>query len=126
LQVDPRAEGNLSKILQGTLDAISDGIQIIDADWRYVYLNATACRHGRRDRDELVGRSMMECYPGIERTPMFGVLTACMNDRTARVLDNEFLLRGRDARAVRAARRAVPAGHLRSVGRHHGASAPRG
>ena len=90
MQVDPRADSNLSSILQTTLDAISDGIQIIDSDWRYVYLNATACRHGRRPRDELVGRSMMECYPGIDETPLFAVLTACMKDRTARVLDNEF------------------------------------
>jgi signal transduction histidine kinase/DNA-binding response OmpR family regulator len=84
-------EPGLSRILQGTLDAISDGIQIVASDWRYLYLNETACRHGRRGRDQLVGRTMMECYPGIDQTPMFGVLSACMKDRSTRHIDNEFV-----------------------------------
>jgi signal transduction histidine kinase/DNA-binding response OmpR family regulator len=83
-------DAELSGILRGTLDAISDGIQIIDRDWRYLYLNEAASRHGRGNRADLIGRTMMECYPGIEKTPMFGVLAACMKDGSARRLDNEF------------------------------------
>jgi signal transduction histidine kinase/DNA-binding response OmpR family regulator len=77
-------------ILSETLDTITDGVQIISPDWRYLYVNAAACRHGRRAREELVGRKMLECYPGIEATPMFAVLTSCMEDRKPRLLDNAF------------------------------------
>jgi signal transduction histidine kinase/DNA-binding response OmpR family regulator len=90
LKINTQDDLDLSRILQRTLDAISDGIQIIGSDWRYLYLNETACRHGRQSREQLLGRSMMECYPGIDQTPMFGVLAACMKDRTTHQLDNEF------------------------------------
>jgi signal transduction histidine kinase/CheY-like chemotaxis protein len=90
LKVNTQDDADLFRILQSSLDAISDGIQIIGSDWRYLYLNETACSHGRRTREELLGRTMTECYPGIDQTPMFGVLTACMKDRTTRNLDNEF------------------------------------
>ena len=76
--------------LVGVLDAILEGFQIVGPDWRYLHLNETAARHGRRPREELLGRTMMECYPGIERTPLFAALQHCMATRTARVMENEF------------------------------------
>jgi signal transduction histidine kinase/FixJ family two-component response regulator len=83
--------GSFSKgIVDGTLDAISDGVQIVSPEWRYLYVNEAACRHGRRRRDELLGRTMMECYPGIDETRMFRILSACMQDRTSRSFDNAF------------------------------------
>ena len=75
--------GSFSRgIVDGTLDAISDGVQIVSPEWRYLYVNEAACRHGRRRRDELLGRTMMDCYPGIDETRMFRILSACMQDRT--------------------------------------------
>lgn len=53
------------------IDALREGLQVIDREWRYVYLNAAASAHGRRPREELLGRTMMECYPGIETTELF-------------------------------------------------------
>ena len=35
-----------------------------------------AARHGGHAPTDLVGRTMMECYPGIEATPIFEVMTA--------------------------------------------------
>ncbi len=31
-----------------TLDTMLEGCQIIDRDWRYVYINEAAARHGRQ------------------------------------------------------------------------------
>jgi light-regulated signal transduction histidine kinase (bacteriophytochrome) len=41
-------------------------------------------------KEELLGRAMMECYPGIEKTPMFAVLRTCMEERTPQRVENEF------------------------------------
>ncbi|HET6283479.1 MAG TPA: PAS domain-containing protein, partial [Polyangia bacterium] len=83
-------EPHLSSVLSVTLDSISDGVQIIGFDWRYLYVNEAACRHGKRSREDLLGRVMFEVYAGIDETPMYRVLQSCMRDRTARQLDNEF------------------------------------
>ncbi|KAB2892394.1 MAG: PAS domain-containing protein [Kofleriaceae bacterium] len=76
--------------LGSTLDALAEGLQILSPEWRYLYVNDAAARHGRRPRKELVGNTMMACYPGIETTEIFATLTACMNDRVPANLDNEF------------------------------------
>lgn len=57
-----------------TLDNLLEGCQIIGFDWRYLYVNDAAARHGRLTKDELLGFTMMERYPGIEKTEMFAVL----------------------------------------------------
>jgi PAS domain-containing protein len=57
--------------LGNALDAMREGLQVIDRQWRYVYLNNAAAVHGQRPREELVGRTMMECYPGIDETDVF-------------------------------------------------------
>ena len=81
---------DISRILTASLDAISEGVQIIGFDWRYLYLNEAACRQGRRARAELLGCRMHEAYPGIDETLMFRDLEVCMRDRVSRRLTNEF------------------------------------
>jgi two-component system cell cycle sensor histidine kinase/response regulator CckA len=76
--------------LRVSVDHLLEGIQVIDAQWRYVYVNATAAAHGQRSVDELVGRTMMECYPGIETTDLFAVLRRVMESRQRETLRNEF------------------------------------
>jgi PAS domain S-box-containing protein len=73
-----------------TLAALRLGFQVIDFNWRYVYINPAAAAHGRRKVGELTGRTMMEMYPGIEQTEMFRRLKRCMEHRTTDVLDNQF------------------------------------
>ena len=53
-------------------------------------MNDAVCRHGRRSRDELLGRTMQECYPGIEETDMFRSLQRCMAERRPMEFENEF------------------------------------
>jgi PAS domain S-box-containing protein len=73
-----------------TLDSMLEGCQIIDFGWRYLYINDSVARHGQRARAELLGRTMMEVYPGIEETSMFDVLRQCMTERTPQRLENLF------------------------------------
>jgi PAS domain S-box-containing protein len=74
-----------------TLDSMLEGCQIIGADWRYVYLNDIAAEHGRRPKEELIGRTMMEAYPGIEKTEMFKHLKRCLEKRVSHRMENEFI-----------------------------------
>ncbi len=72
------------------LDSLQEGIQIIDYQWRYVYVNAVMQQQGKTRREELIGRTMMDAYAGIELTPLFEVLKACMHDREPRRIENQF------------------------------------
>src|SRR5688572_16575044 len=76
--------------LAPVLDALREGIQIIDREWRYAYLNKAAAAHGRDDRARLLGRTMMECYPGIEGTEVFGLLRRSMDERVSGSMRNDF------------------------------------
>jgi PAS domain S-box-containing protein len=76
--------------LQVSLDSVIEGYQIIDSDWRYAYLNEAAARQGRRTREELLGKTMMEVYPGIEQTTLFSHLRSCMTNRVSHSMENEF------------------------------------
>ncbi len=77
--------------LPATLDALQEGIQVIDRDWRYVYVNDAVCRHGKRAREELLGHRMMAVYPGIDQTEMFRALRVSMDERRPLEMTNEFV-----------------------------------
>ncbi len=76
--------------LQLSLDYMIEGCQIIDYDWRYVYVNGAAAEQGRKTKEELLGFTMMQVYQGIEKTEMFSHLRNCMINRLPNQLDNEF------------------------------------
>ncbi|HEX5053004.1 MAG TPA: response regulator [Planctomycetota bacterium] len=76
--------------LVSVLDAILEGIQVVSPEWRYLHVNDAAAHHGRSTKQALIGRSMLECYPGIENTPLFEVMRRCMHERRSHVLENAF------------------------------------
>jgi len=73
------------------LDALLEGCQIVDRELRYVYVNDALVAQSRRTRDELIGRTMSECYPGIEATPMFAMLRRALVDRVPGRMQNDFV-----------------------------------
>ena len=72
------------------LDHLHDGFQIIDREFRYVYLNDAVLGHARTDRASLLGRTMMEAFPGIEESEMFDRLRGCFETRKPDVMENVF------------------------------------
>lgn len=76
--------------LRSVIDAWHEGMQILSPDWRYLYINDAAAQHGRKNRAELIGRTLLECYPGVEKTPLFQTLERCMRERTSTSLLNDF------------------------------------
>ena len=67
-----------------------EGCMIIGFDWRYLYLNAAAARYAHQSKEDLLGRTVTEKYPGIEQTEIYAVLNQCMENRQARMAEHEF------------------------------------
>lgn len=76
--------------LEILLENLLEGCQIIGRDFRYLFVNEAAARHGRKTRAELIGRRMEEVYPGIEATSLFATLKQCMEKGTAARFENAF------------------------------------
>jgi PAS domain S-box-containing protein len=74
-----------------TLENLLEGCQIIDFEYRYLFINNAAAKQGNKTSEELLGHKMMEMYQGIEITLMFSVLRQCMQERIPRQMENEFI-----------------------------------
>ena len=88
-----RAEALLSESEQryrSTLDNILEGCQLLSTDWRYLYLNDAAATQNRRPKEELLGRTMADAWPGIESTHVFELLKRTMERRVAVHEETEF------------------------------------
>ena len=74
-----------------TLENLIEGCQIIDHQYRYIFLNDSAAKQGRNPKEKLLDNTMMEMYPGIEMTEMFLKLKTCMDNRVSQKMENEFI-----------------------------------
>ena len=72
------------------LDSLLEGCQIVGYDWTYLYVNDALLAQAKRTRAELLGRTMMEVYAGIESAPFFSHLRECMRERRPQSMENEF------------------------------------
>ena len=61
----PRRDTALSALL---LDAIEDGIYVIDGEFRFILVNQPLCTLWGKGRHELIGRTLWEVSPGFEAT----------------------------------------------------------
>ncbi len=71
-------------------DNLFEGIQVIGFDWRYRYINNAAAAHGHTTPDALLGKTMMEAYPGIEETPLATQIEKTLTERVYQRLENKF------------------------------------
>lgn len=53
-------------------------------------MNDALVQQSKYKREELLGHTMMEKYPGIEKTGLFLVMNRCMQERVPAHFDNEF------------------------------------
>jgi PAS domain S-box-containing protein len=73
-----------------SLDMMLEGAQILDFDWRYLYVNDALLKSSQYSRETLVGRTMMDCYPGVEKTMLYEKIQRCMLAREGSVFENRF------------------------------------
>jgi PAS domain S-box-containing protein len=76
---------------RSTLDNILEACQIIDFEWRYLYLNRAAAQQNRRPNDELLGQRMQEAWPGIEKSDIYQWMLRCLEERVSFHEESEFI-----------------------------------
>lgn len=72
------------------LNNLLEGCQIISREYRYLFVNAPVLKHAKKSWEELLGKTMMEVYPGIENSEMFSLLREVMNTGEKAGMLNEF------------------------------------
>lgn len=78
-------------VLRQTFDHMLEGIQIHDFNWRYLYVNSALVKYSHYSKEELLGSTLMEKYPGIENTDLFKVVERCMKKRVSEHFETEFV-----------------------------------
>lgn len=76
--------------LRFIMDNMSEGCMILGFDWTYLYVNDSAARQGHGERGKLLGHTMLEMYPGVERTGVFEGYKKCMIDRVSLRFESAF------------------------------------
>lgn len=82
---------NSEKQFRSTLDNMLEGIQIINFSWEYIYINQSLLKMSKYSREELIGHTVMEKYPGIEQTALFATLRRCMEHRVSEQFEDDFI-----------------------------------
>jgi len=82
------AQSRAEERVRSTMDAMLEGCQIIDFNWRQMYINDTVIKFSKRKKEELLGHTIMESYPGIENTEVFEAFQRCMTERTPQHIAN--------------------------------------
>lgn len=67
-----------------------EGCQVIGFDWTCRFVNAAALAHVGRTEADLLGRTLMECFPEVETIAAFALLRRCMHLRTSERTEQEF------------------------------------
>ncbi len=63
------------------LDNLLEGCRVVDFNWKYLYANEAATRHVGVALERMVGRTMMDVYPGIENSEIFRTYRRVMEER---------------------------------------------
>lgn len=74
-----------------TLDNMLEGVQMHDFNWKYLYVNDALVKYSTYQREELLGFTLQEKYPGIEHSDLFKTLDRCMTDRVPEKIETEFV-----------------------------------
>jgi len=79
-------ERNMNNLIENMIE----GAQLIGYDWKYLYINKALEEQAGIKREELIGKTMMEAYPGIENSELFNHLQLAMLEKKPHVFINEF------------------------------------
>jgi PAS domain S-box-containing protein len=73
-----------------TLDVLIEGCMILGFGWTYLYLNDTSARHGLNKRENLIGRTLLDMYPGVENSSVFAYYKRCMEERIPQQFEESY------------------------------------
>jgi|GEM_PF-2555138 len=78
------------KRYRSTLDNMMEGCAIIGFNWIYLYVNEANAKHAFRKPEEMIGRSMFEIIPGVEKSIFFDAYKRCMEERKVQQVEAGF------------------------------------
>ena len=73
--------------LRNAFDRLAEGVQVIDFNYRYQYLNDSALRHCRLDRGQLLGQPFIVPSGQADDEITRSTLRACMEQRQPKVME---------------------------------------
>ncbi|MBI5109041.1 MAG: PAS domain S-box protein [Rhodocyclales bacterium] len=78
--------------MRSMLDSMLEGCQIVGFDWRYRYINKAAEAHNRRASDQMLGRTVTECWPELELTEAYALMKSSLEQRVTHKFDAQLSL----------------------------------
>lgn len=78
------------KQYQLVLDNLLEGAQILDREWRYIYVNNSLTKQARYSAEEMLGSKMIDLFPGIDETQLFKELSKVMQSGVPTRFENSF------------------------------------
>jgi|GEM_PF-3309073 len=100
------------KRYRDALDNMMEGIQILDKDLRYLYVNEAVAKQAGQTREELTGHLITDLYPGVEQTPLFQHIKRCLTEKISLQLENEFVFPDKTVKYFQLNFQPVPEGIL--------------
>jgi PAS domain S-box-containing protein len=73
------------------LSSISDGVFVLDRDWRYTYVNDRLCEMAQKSREELIGHSNWELFPAAVGTDVYGQFHRAMQEQVQLQFEYHYL-----------------------------------
>jgi two-component system, cell cycle sensor histidine kinase and response regulator CckA len=77
--------------LHRTLDDMREGYTIMGHDLRYLYMNRAGAEQTHLPREQLIGRTPLELYPGFEGSKIHQALQVAAEQRVPQRVEEEFL-----------------------------------
>ncbi len=77
----------LAERLTATLESITDGLYTLDRDGRFTYVNPRAQELLQQDADELLGRDVVDAFPGVSGTEVETAARRALETNQAVLLD---------------------------------------
>lgn len=71
-------------------DRMMEGVHIIDKNWNYIYGNDTGIKHSKFSREKLVNQSLLEAYPGFEKTELYSSLEYVFSNNESQTMMTKF------------------------------------
>ncbi|MEP7263997.1 MAG: PAS domain S-box protein [Bacteroidota bacterium] len=90
-QVFLELQSSNEKKFRHTLNSMLVGVQIHDFNWNYIYVNDAYLNFSKYRKEELLGHTLMEIFPGMKQTPLFHAMQRCMQLRISEQLETEIV-----------------------------------
>ncbi len=72
------------------VEGMLEGVALLDHEWRFLYVNEAGARNLGGAREELLGQSVFDHYPGLRGSPVHDRFARCLEDRQPQRFEASF------------------------------------